>query len=137
MPLHFTFPEGCDPSFVLLHLSLSRLVVSDLPRRLPTWAPIEFYAAISAMDSVENCMEFIADKDHFLTGWRLFSTPLKAENGRIVQFVTGFEPLLIKGEAIAYARSAENETFCVANEPEVLSRHKVQPELIALLGRRV
>ena len=137
MPAHFTFPKGCDQSFVLLHVSLSRLLVSDVPRRLPTWAPIEFYAAISAMDSVENCMELIAHSDHVLTGWRLFSTPLKAEGGEIVQFVTGFEPLLIKGEAIAYARPGEKEAFRIANQPEVLSRNQVQPELIALLGGHV
>lgn len=137
MPMHFTFPPGSDPSFILLHLSLSRLVVSDIPRRLPSWAPIEFYAAISAMDSVEDCMGCIGEKDHILTGWRLFSQPMKVEGGKIIQAVMGFEPLLIKGEAIAYARTAERETFRIWDQPDVLSRHPVQKELITLLGGQV
>lgn len=121
--------------FVLLHLSLSRLVVSDLARRLPTWAPIEFYAAIEGMDSVENCMDFIADRDAALIGWRLFSSCEDDAAGGLVQKVNGFEPLMIKGEAIAYARTADTETFCLADDFwNFAGFREVHQELIDLLG---
>ena len=121
-------------SFVLIHMSLSRLIVSDVPRRSPTWAPIEFYAAISAMDTVEDCMGRLADGGISLSGWRLFSQPMRWKDDNIVQGVTGFEPLFIRGEAVAYARTAIGEEFRVLKDPRVLSRFQVPAELISLLG---
>lgn len=120
-------------SFVLLHLSLSRSAVADFPRRISCdWTPLEFYAAISAMDSVEECMGLIADKDVFLTGWRLFcGADPSGDLG--AQTVAGFEPLVIRGEAISYARTAERETFRLSDYPEIYSRYPVPAELIALL----
>lgn len=125
-----------SPSFDLLHLSLSRLVVSDVPRRMPTWAPIEFYAAIEAMDSPEDCMGHIKTGTTVLTGWRLFSDTVQAGYGNIVQKVHGAERLVIRGEAIAYARTAAREKFLVTGELENWAEYEaIHPELYDLLGR--
>ena len=125
-----------SPGFALLHLSLSRLVVSDVPRRVPTWAPIEFYAAIEAMDSPEDCMCHIATGTTVLTGWRLFSTPVRSDDGTFVQWVREAERLVIRGEAIAYARTAAREKFLVTGELENWAEGEaIHPELLDLLGR--
>lgn len=120
-------------SFAVLHVSLSRLIVADLPRRLPTWAPIEFYAAFGGMDSVENCMDFIADRDTSLRGWRLFSTIQKMPDGKLAQLITGFEPLMIRGEAIAYARPANDHFLIAENATNLATRDDVPEELLDLL----
>lgn len=77
-------------NYVLLHLSLSRRVVSDLPR-LTDWGPIEFYAAIEGDITAEGCMNRIAAGDIALTGWRLFSAPHRTESGQVVQWVREVE----------------------------------------------
>lgn len=125
-------------SYALLHLSLSRQIVSDVPRRMPSWAPIEFYAAIEAMDSVEDCMAHIETGTTALTGWRLFSSPHWMPGGEIVQWVREAERLFVRGEAIAYARTAAREKFVVSAPIKNWSMYQEVPqELLDQLGRSI
>lgn len=124
-------------STALLHISLSRRVVRDVAREQPAWAPAEFYAAFGGMDSAENCMAFIEDREVLLRGWRLFSAPGRKMAGEHFQMISGFEPLVIRGEAIAYARPAGSDRFFITAEATASVIYRRLPqELIDLLRER-
>ncbi|PZO64575.1 MAG: hypothetical protein DI498_10830 [Paracoccus denitrificans] len=124
-------------SYVLLHVCLSRAVVDDPAGR---WErhPLSFYVAIAGMDSPENCLDdFIGEGEAKLTGWRIFSEPsLEPATNDYVQEVTGFQPIVLTAEAVAFARSISTERFRIAAEgPEVWSGYgKVPQELFDLLA---
>lgn len=123
--------------YELVFVGISRGVVCDLERRSRRLGdhPLEFYVAFSGMDSPENCLEFLSDRDASLDGWRLYTGNSRLLNGRRVQIVEGFEPIVIKGEAVAYARPAIRETFRVSSDAVVHSKYGTVPEdLVELLG---
>lgn len=121
-------------STALIHVSLSRhLVRSEI--KGPYW-PAEFFAAFDGMDSVENCIDFFSDDDFGMKGWRIFSgyTVESVWPRNVVHKVTGFEPILLRSEAIVYARAAR-EVFKFADEAvDFAARHALPAEVYHLLN---
>ena len=125
-------------SFVLLHVSLSQRIVLDRHAVHP-WEALSFYAAIDGMDSPESCLwDFLAQPASCrLSGWRIFSrSEIEQPFGRRVQVVTGFQPIVLSSEAIAFARSISDEHFKIADGGhEVWSGYgEVPQELFNLLA---
>lgn len=123
-------------STALVYICLSRVVVADASDRKGPHGKLAFFAAFSGMDSVKNCIDFLADRDFGMKGWRIFSEYASEawSDGRVLQKVTGFEPILLRGVAIAYARPAR-EAFCFADDTvDFAARHALPGEVYKLLN---